>query len=209
MSQQINLFNPIFLKQKKYFSVVAMLQALLLVAAGCVLFYVYASSQVRQLAAQSEEVGKRYAAEQTRLDNFRLQYSPQQARQKLEKEVKVAEAKLLAQRDIIDTLKSGALGNTDGYSPYMLAFARQIVTGLWLTGFSISGDAAQLNLNGAVLSDSPELIPTYVSKLGREDVMRGKSFAALQIRQPHVKHDKPAGYVEFSLQSQDKADEIK
>jgi hypothetical protein len=31
MSQQINLFNPIFMKQRKYFSLLAMLQAL----AGC------------------------------------------------------------------------------------------------------------------------------------------------------------------------------
>ena len=33
MSQQINLFNPIFMKQKKYFSVTTMLQALGLIVA--------------------------------------------------------------------------------------------------------------------------------------------------------------------------------
>ena len=46
MSQQINLFNPIFLKQKKYFSVVTMLQALLLIVLGSMLFFAYARSLV-------------------------------------------------------------------------------------------------------------------------------------------------------------------
>lgn len=209
MSQQINLFNPIFLKQKKYFSVVAMLQALLLIVVGGVLFYFYASSQLHQLAEQNAEASKRYASEEARLEKFKQQYSPQQARQQLENDVKVAETKLQVQQEIINTLKSGALGNTTGYSAYMRAFARQIVNGLWLTGFNIQGDATQLNLNGAVLSDTPELIPSYINRLGREEVMRGKSFAAMQIRKPQSSANKPAGYVEFSLQSRDQAEEQK
>ena len=50
MSQQINLFNPVFLKQKKYFSVIAMGQALAMIAVGSALFYGYANYQVQQLA---------------------------------------------------------------------------------------------------------------------------------------------------------------
>ena len=49
MSQQINLFNPIFMKQRKYFSLLAMLQALGLIVAGALLFYGYAIDQVGEL----------------------------------------------------------------------------------------------------------------------------------------------------------------
>ncbi len=203
MSQQINLFNPIFLKQKKYFSVITMLQALLLIALGSAVFYEFAAYQVKQLAKQSEVANKRYISEQARLDAYKAQFSPQKSRQLLENELKSAETKVFAQQDVINTLKGGAIGNTAGYSGYMKAFARQAMNGLWLTGFSITGDAARLSMSGAVLSGSPELIPAYVQKLGHESVMQGKSFASLQIRQPGKKDGKSANYVEFTLQSFD------
>ena len=49
MAQQINLFNPIFLRQKLYFSAVAMAQALALIALGVLAIYVYQASQNAKL----------------------------------------------------------------------------------------------------------------------------------------------------------------
>ncbi len=199
MSQQINLFNPVFLRQRKYFSVTAMLQALVMIAVGSGVFYVYAAHQVKLLAKQSEETSKRYTAEQLRLTHYSAEFSPQQSSQLLEEELKNAEAKAAAQHELIETLKSGVIGNTTGYSEYMRAFARQTVPGLWLTGFSIAGDAAQMSINGAVLS--PELVPAYIQRLSREKVMHGKIFASLQMQQSKVESGKAARYVEFALQS--------
>lgn len=204
MSQQINLLSPAFRKQKKYFSVLAMLQALALIVLGSALFYGYATYQVKLLAKQSDETGKRYAAEQLRLTRYTAEFSPQQSGQMLEEELKRAEARATVQRELIETLKSGVMGNTTGYSEYMRAFARQAVSGLWLTGFVIIGDAAQISLSGAVLS--PELVPSYIQKLGHEKVMRGKAFAALQMQQPKAGSGKVARYVEFTLQSTEAAE---
>jgi Flp pilus assembly protein TadB len=199
VSQQINLFNPIFLKRKKYFSANAMLQALLLIALGSALFYGYAAYQVRLLAKQSEETSRRYAAEQLKLTRYAAEYSPQQTSLLLEQELKEAEARAAAQREIIETLKSGAIGNTAGFSEYMRAFARQVTNGLWLTGFSITGDAARVSMSGAALA--PELLPAYIQRLNQEKVMRGKTFASLHMRQPQGGPGKAARYIEFTLQS--------
>lgn len=199
MSQQINLFNPVFLKQKKYFSLLTMLQALGLILVGSLAFYGYALYQVQQLGIQSEESDKRYAAEQAKLVNYTNQFSPQKASQLLGDELKTLEAQIAAQQEQLETIKSGAIGNTEGYSEYMRAFARQSIPGLWLTGFNIEGDAAQLGLSGAVLS--PQLVPAYIQRLGKEKVMRGKVFAALQMKQPGTDAKTAPRYVEFSLQS--------
>src|SRR5438105_1650000 len=63
MSQQINLFNPIFLAQKKYFSAAAMLQALALLVGGLILAHVFAVHQTgaleRLLADSVREAGQR------------------------------------------------------------------------------------------------------------------------------------------------------
>ena len=199
MSQQINLISPDFQIQKKHFTALAMAQTLALIVFGLVLLYVYAAHQVKLLAQQSDATGKRYSVEQLRLASFMAEFSARQSGQLLEEELKSAEAKATAQHELTETLKSGAIGNTTGYSEYMRAFARQAVPGLWLAGFNITGDAAQMSISGAVLS--PQLLPAYIQKLSQEKVMRGKSFAALQMQSPKGDGGKTARYVEFTLQS--------
>ncbi|MDO8412815.1 MAG: PilN domain-containing protein [Gallionellaceae bacterium] len=204
MSQQINLFNPVFLKQKKYFSVLAMVQALGLVILGSAVFYGYAVYQVKQLAKQSDDTAKRYTTEQAKLARYTAEFSPQQSSQLLEEELKKIEAQAAAQQELIETLKTGAIGNASGYSEYLRAFARQSVHGLWLTGFAITGDAVQMSLSGAALN--PDLVPAYVQRLNREKIMRGKAFAALQMQQATVDKNNPTSkrYIEFTLQSVEK-----
>ena len=201
MSQQINLFNPAFVKQRKHFSLLTMLQGLGLIVVGSLFFYGYATYQVDQLGKQAESSGKRYNAEQVRLARYVTEFSPQQANQALQDEVRQLEKRAADQAELIEVIKSGAVGNTTGYSEYMRAFSRQVAQGLWLTGFKVTGDAAQISLSGAVVN--PELLPAYIQRLSKEGVMRGKTFATLQMRQPKV--DASQGttlrYVEFTLYS--------
>ena len=203
MSQQINLFNPIFMKQRKYFSLLAMLQALGLIVAGSLVFYGYAIYQVGQLKKQSEESTKRFNAEQARLTRYAAEFSPQQATQLLQEEVRQLEKQAEEQNELVETVKSGAAGNTTGYSEYLRAFSRQTVPGLWLTGLSVVGDAAQITLSGAAVS--PELLPIYIQRLSSESIMKGKTFSDLQMQQPKAASGKDAKsaprYVEFTLRS--------
>jgi len=200
MSQQINLFNPVFLTQKKYFSVVTMLQALGLILLGSAVFYGYAIYQVSQLSRQADEMSKRYATEQARLVNFTNEFALQHSGQMLEDELKQLEAQAKAQDNVLTTLKSGVIGNTEGYSEYMRAFARQSINGLWLTAFDIVGDGTQMSLSGAVVN--PQLVPAYIQRLGKEKVMHGKTFSTLQMQQPKKDGERLVPrYVEFSLRS--------
>ena len=151
---------------------------------------------------------KRHAAEQARLVNLAEEFSPQRSRQMLEDEQKSLESQLAAQEILLNMLKSGAIGNTEGYSEYMRAFARQSVNGLWLTAFDITGDGAQMSLSGAVLN--PQLVPVYIQRLGKERIMRGKTFADLQMQRPKSEGDRPvARYVEFNLRSAPVPEEAK
>jgi hypothetical protein len=102
----------------------------------------------------------------------------------LQNEVQRLEKDVAEQNEIIETLKSGALGNTSGYSEYMRAFSRQVVQGLWLTGFKVTGDAAQITLSGGVIN--PESLPAYIQRLGRERIMQGKTFSTLKMQQTKV-----------------------
>ena len=143
-----------------------------------------------------------------RLANFSNEFSLQRSGQMLEDELKQLEAQAEAQDAVLQLLKSGVIGNTEGYSEYMRAFARQSINGLWLTAFDITGDGAQMSLSGAVVN--PQLVPSYIQRLGKEKVMRGKTFSTLQMQQPKKDGDRLVPrYVEFNLRSTALSEEAK
>src|SRR3972149_10359360 len=76
MSQQINLFNPVFLKQKKTFSAVNMVDALALLIVGVALFYAYATIETLNLDRQSVETARQYYQSKARLADISARYAP-------------------------------------------------------------------------------------------------------------------------------------
>ncbi len=203
MSQQINLYNPIFLKQKKIFSSQTMTQALGLLALGLLAFYGYARYQVANLQTEADSSAKRLAMAQTRTEHMAQELGPRKKSANLEADIQQAEVELRALQAVQGALKQGGLASTNGFSPYLKAFARQAVEGLWLTGFSVSG--SEMAISGRTLK--PELVPEYIRRLGEEPVMQGRKFAMLEMRQPEAppaKDGKAAvapRYIEFTLQS--------
>jgi len=188
MAQQINLFNPVFLKQKKLFSAVTMLQALGLLLAGIVAFYGYTVQETRALARVADEAGIQLKAQAAQLARLTQEFSPQGRSRLLEEELARAGTRLKQREEMLATLRTGGLGNTDGFARYLGAFARQPVAGVWLTGFSIGGDESALLLDGRVLY--AELVPAYIRALNREEVMRGRRVTELRMT-AREQHDAP------------------
>lgn len=182
MSQQINLFNPIFLKQKKIFGAKPMLQVLAAILAGVLALTAYAGYRVAELKDQAARSTAALAAQQARLAKVNAQFAPRQRSAALAQELGQAQAELASLRQVEAVLQGGALGNTKGYAEYFRAFARQNVAGLWLTGLSISGAGNSIGVQGRAMQ--PTMIPSYISRLTAEQVMRGKTFASLKIERP-------------------------
>ncbi len=197
MSQQINLFNPVFLEPPKQFSLLTMLQGLALIFVGGMSFYGYAWYQLSTLDKQLVQSAQQLDAKRALLLNTTTAVTTQQSEQMLQDKVRELNGKLADADELVNNLRSGSVGNTSGYSEYLRAFSRQVVSGLWLTGFKIIGDATEISLSGGALS--PDLVPAYIKKLGNEPVMQGKRFAAMEMKQ--VKSDQGKRYVEFTLHS--------
>ncbi len=179
MAQQINLFNPAFRRQRKHFSAVTMLQALGLLLGGIVAFYGYSIHQTRAVARVADDTDRQFKAQAAQVTKLMQEISPQGRGRMLEEEVARAGARLTQREEMLATLRTGGLGNTEGFSRYLSAFARQPLSGVWLTGFSIGGDESQLLVNGRVLH--AELVPAYIRILNREEVMRGRKVSELRM----------------------------
>jgi hypothetical protein len=184
VSQQINLFNPIFLKQKKIFTALPMAEALGVIVAGALLLTWYAGRSVAELE-QSAAAGKALlAGREQRLVKANAQFAPRAKNTALATELAQAEAERKALQDVAMVLKGGVLGNTAGYAEYFRAFSRQNVNGLWLTGLTISGAGNDIGVQGRAMQ--PTLIPNYIARLTGERVMHGKTFATLDIGRPDL-----------------------
>lgn len=207
MSQQINLFNPIFLKKKKYFSATTMAQALGLIVLGCALGAAYAGYQVAMLAKEAERTTAQLNSVKDQLGKANAAFAPKQMDKSLDDEIRKTEADIASVQRLFDFMQKGDFGNTKGYAEYMRAFARQVMNGVWLTGFHINGAGNEIGLQGGALQ--PELVPAYINRLKREQILQGKSFAALDMEAPAVDPNDKAGaasrrtpaYIKFRLQS--------
>lgn len=205
MSQQLNLFNPLFLRQKKYFSSRTMLRGLGVVVAAIATLHVFQRVQLASLERHFAEADQQLAAAQQQLAKFAAD-AKRGPSKVLVDEANRLEAQLKAQEALLEGLDGGGLGNTEGFSRYLAALARQTLPGVWLTGFSASGSDGPLAIRGRLLR--PELLPSYIRMLNREEALRGSGFSDVRLSAPEkaplaAKGDSKASaavrYVEFTL----------
>lgn len=198
MSQQINLFNPLFMRKEKYFSARTMLQSLGLIAGGMLVLYGYALVQTHEL----ERLAADYNAQ---LGTQRAQFIELGSRGQsklLEAEVARLEADVKSRRAVLAVVQGADVGNTHGVSAYFAAFARHPTPGVWLTGFSVGEDGNELRVRGRVLH--ADLVPAYLKVLNEDAVMRGRLVTELKLvaRQEagaQASSGGPSRYVEFDL----------
>jgi Tfp pilus assembly protein PilN len=176
--QQINLYQPIFRKQRQIFSAVTLAQAAGIFAAALLGVYLYGLWQVSGLeseALQLEGKEKAFTAQLARVDPS----LGSNRRAEVEAEVKRLNATLLEQQRLIDVLREQPLGTTDGFSGYLAALGRQRTPQLWLTDLSINGGTRAIELSGRSLR--AELVPEYLQHLGAEAALEGQRFDRLDI----------------------------
>lgn len=179
MKQQINLYQPMFRRQRKVFTAAAMAQLIGVLLVGLVIIGIYAAGQVRKLEGQLARSTQQYEEAQQRLLSYQEAYPPRVRSELLDQQLLRARAELAVQQQLEQILTSGAFGNTTGFSGHLTALARQRVTGAWLTRILISHGGEAVGLAGRSLA--PELIPDYVQRLGAEPAFAGQGFSALDI----------------------------
>lgn len=218
MSQQINLYNGSLLKRRSVLSAANMLIVLVLSIVILMIALTIVRMQTTDMKKSSEQSSLQLRKLSDQALILRNAQAPKLKNQALELELRTIEATLLRRHQIAQILQNSEFGNTEGYSAYLTAFARQIPANVWLTGFSLEGAGYDLVLYGRTLQ--AELVPQYVSKLKQEKIMQGKSFSALQVERPLLtlpatvsaadtkKTAEPAPYLEFQLHSSEQKEKM-
>ena len=193
MYQQINLYQPIFRKQRQIFSAATMLQALAIVTVALLAIYGYGLLGVRGLEAEVVQLEGRERALNVQLARIDPSFS-QGRRHEVDGELKRLNATLLDQQRLIEVLREQPLGLTAGFSQYLTALGRQRTPELWLTDIVVNGGTAAIELAGRSLD--PTLVPEYLQRLSREAALAGQRFDRFEIT-----HDDETGEAVFRATS--------
>ncbi len=183
MSQQINLLDSSLRKKTGKTPATRLAQALVTLLLVLVGIYAWAFHENQELTRQVTDAGAQIEAEQSQLDQAMAANVALPKDLVLEKKVTGLALQLKGEEAVLAILNDGGrLGNTEGYSEYMRAFSRQIVSGLWLTDFSIRGAGLDMQIGGRTLR--AENVPLYIRHLNQEPATQGRVFTALEMREP-------------------------
>lgn len=179
MPQQINLCNPIFLVQKRYFSAATMARALgvFLLLGGLLSAYwswalVALNTGYQQSAASSQrEIDRLQAAIQAR----RAATGPADAAAVQELEARKTE---LQQRELLlRELKRGLLREGQGHAARLQLLARSIPPQAWVT--EVKADDLRLELSGYTLE--PAALNGWVARLSDSPLLEGQQLSLVKV----------------------------
>lgn len=180
MRQQVNLYQPIFRKQRIVFSA----QTMLFAGLGFLLLLVgYAWLIDWRVTSLESELDRQQQAEQRAVSQItRIQETLPSPEPSPELVARVEE--LEERRDRLEQttvlLRTRVPDQRPRLRPRLEALARQHPEGLWLTGVELGAEGDSLRLQGRALS--ARLVPTYLERLSGEPVLEGLSFRQVQVQ---------------------------
>jgi len=184
INQQVNLFQPIFRKERKLLSFRVLLQTCAAVLLVLVMMYGWSMQQTQQMEAdlaqlkkQQAQVSSRLIEVSARLASMKTDTAPQLALADLEQE-------LVARQKVITALTRVKESYTQGVSNYLESFSRQAPKGVWLTGFTVQAGGEGLVIRGSSLESA--LVPAFLERLSSESALQGTKFGLLQIKREEV-----------------------
>lgn len=184
--QQINLYQPIFRKQRQTFSARVIFAITGAVSVALLAIHGLGWWQVTRLETEAAQLEGRARALEARLASVD-QTGAIERRKEIDAKIEHMNDAWLAQQRLVEVLHEQPLSSTQGFSRYLAALARRHTKGLWLTEVSINGRTAAIELAGRALE--PELVPEYLQSLSHEPALSGQRFDRLEIERSEGEAD--------------------
>lgn len=179
MSQQINLYQPIFRKERIVFSA----RTILWLAVGFgVILMVWSLLVGQRISSLEAEHERQVAAEQraiTQLAELQRNMPPSEPDAELIDRVESLEQRRNNLSESLDVLGRRLPRDQTALGERLDALARQVPEGLWLTGLEMGAGGARLSIHGRALS--PRLVPDYVDALAAEPLLAGMGFRKVRV----------------------------
>lgn len=180
MTQQVNLLNPALIRPRDWVSLknVGVMYALVIVA--MYVLYHFAQSDLDAMQVQRNAAVTKYEAAKLALITESSKKNRQMNVLEQEQELQSLMKKLDMQNKLVSTFKYVQSDNGHHVLDYMLGFARQVVPGVWVTGFKLHAFEKNITLSGRALQ--ADHIPHFLEHLGQAAVFKGQLFSGLKLQ---------------------------
>ena len=178
MAQQINLYSPILLAPKRYFSAQAMVQSLAVLAVGLVALSLWSVNHTQGLKRDLASATAADSAEQQRLQGA-LAARPATPTNvsALEQELAQARKQLADREALLASLSTPAPGSRISRSTLLRLLAQTLPTSSWLTEVKLVD--GRVELAGATLQ--PETLRPWLDRLQAHPALAGQALQALKV----------------------------
>ncbi len=195
MYQQINLYQPVFRKQPKVFSSLALLQISAVVLLVLALITVHTRRTLTAMDTMALNLEQQHQALSARMSVFEDgRRTPDAKAIDIEIEIKTL-LKTIDQRSYLleqfDQLLSRYRG---GFASQFEALAKLQVPGLWIEGVTLNDDQ-HMEIRGMALN--PEQVPHYLQQLEQRGDLSDTSFETVSITR--IANDQ--SYIQFVLRN--------
>ncbi len=194
MNQQINLYQPMFRRQRHLFGARTLAKTLGVLVLALAGLYIFALLEVLGLEKEVAQLESREQAYASRMQRVANDQSPGDT-DNVDAELKALNAALVEREKLVQVLTAQQFGKTVGFSSKLHALAERTVRGVRLTRVAASGAGQGLFLQGESLHE--ELIPSYLQGLSEAPELDGLTFDSLQVNQ----HEDKSNTVVFEVTS--------
>ena len=184
MRQQINLYQPIFSRERKQLSAMTLVSALGVVIVTLLGISFYADHRVERLAREVEAMRERAAQQEQIVAKVGELSASLGNPAEIEARVKQLTETVAARKRALEVLQAGAAGQTVGFAARLEALARRHVEGLWIDNLVLSGTNGSMTLQGATLD--ADTVPVYLQGLAHESALAGTRFDDFVIERSKV-----------------------
>lgn len=178
MAQQINLYNPILLTPKRYFSTLAIVQALGLLVAGLAAFSCWSTWSTWRLERDLAAASAVNEAEKALLTGQLAQRPVLPTNTAaLEQQLQQAKALLADRRAVFDALDSQHGGAGHAQADLLRHLAQTVPAAVWLT--EVRRTEGRLEIAGATLQ--PEQLQPWLARLVAHPGLAGQALRAVAV----------------------------
>ncbi len=196
MHQQINFYRSGFHIAQQIFGATTLLIGSGVIMLAMVVAFGFALYKLSSIDGELQIVRNQETAAIERLQNLRPTISAAGGAKNWSELLDAATLSLREKELVLSLVRGSALGDTQGFSRYLVSLARQDTDGLWLTHIGLSALGDKTRLEGQALR--AELVPAYLQSLAEEPPFAEQRFHQFQIDGPE---ERTGGIVTFSMDS--------
>jgi hypothetical protein len=180
--QQINLYQPIFSRERRQLSAMTLVGALAMIIVTLLGISLYGHYRVEQLDDEVQAMRERAAHQERIAAKVGEMHASRGNAADIEARVKQLTESVTARKRALNVLQAGAAGQTVGFAARIEALARRHVDGLWIDSLMLSGTNGSMTLQGATLN--VDAVPVYLQGLAHERALAGTRFDDFVIERP-------------------------